>query len=68
MNPCVACINYKWSQSGLVDGADKSIAGLLVALLFGAGANYARAGDKGLGVVLSAIGALQAVAARKATL
>lgn len=30
-------LNYKWSVTGLVDGADRTVAGLLVALLFGAG-------------------------------
>ncbi|PVH94375.1 hypothetical protein DM02DRAFT_572927 [Periconia macrospinosa] len=61
-------LNYKWSQTGLVDGADKAIAGLLVTLFFGAGANYARAGDKGLGFAMSIIGVFQAVAARKGVL
>ena len=32
-------LNYKWSQTGLADTADKTIAGLLITLLFGAGAS-----------------------------
>jgi hypothetical protein len=32
-------MNYKWSQTGLVDLADKTAASLLITLLFGAGAS-----------------------------
>lgn len=32
-------MNYKWSQTGLVDLADKTAASLLVTLLLGAGAS-----------------------------
>lgn len=32
-------LNYKWSQTGLVDMADKTLASLLITLLFGAGAS-----------------------------
>ena len=51
-----------------MDTADKSIAGLLVTLMLGAGANYTRIGDKGPGFLLSIAGILQAVAAKKAAL
>lgn len=61
-------LNYKWSQTGLLDSADKAIAGLLTTLLFAAGANYYRTGDKPTGLLLSLVGVLQAVGAKKAAL
>jgi hypothetical protein len=64
----VGILNYKWSQTGLLDLADKSIAGLIVTLLFGAGSHYYRTGDKATGIILSVVGILQAVGAKKAAL
>ncbi|KAF1963411.1 hypothetical protein CC80DRAFT_432983 [Byssothecium circinans] len=60
-------LNYKWSQTGLLDLADKSIVGLLVTLLFGAGQQYFRSGDKVTALILSIVGVLQGVAAQKAS-
>lgn len=59
-------LNYKWSQTGLVDGPDRAIAGLLTSLLLGFGAKYIKAGDKGTGVILAVIGALQGLGAKGA--
>ncbi|KAF2012343.1 hypothetical protein BU24DRAFT_397412 [Aaosphaeria arxii CBS 175.79] len=61
-------LNYKWSQSALAlaSGPDKAIAALLTALLFGAGANYYRTGDKPTGVLLAIVGALQGWGAKGA--
>ncbi|KAH7115197.1 hypothetical protein B0J11DRAFT_540082 [Dendryphion nanum] len=61
-------LNYKWAQTGLVDTPDKALATLIVTLLFGAGGNYIRTGDKPTGIVLSLVGILQTVAARGASL
>ncbi|KAF2640291.1 hypothetical protein P280DRAFT_401405 [Massarina eburnea CBS 473.64] len=63
----VGLLNYKWSQTGLVDLADKSMAGILVSLLFGAGQHYFRTGDKTTGSVLGLIGILQAIGAKGAS-
>ncbi len=49
-------LNYKWSQTGIYDIYDKSIVGVYVSLLFGAGASYWRSGDKLTAVVLAAVG------------
>ncbi|KAJ4303563.1 hypothetical protein N0V90_002462 [Kalmusia sp. IMI 367209] len=61
-----AILNYKWSQTGLLDMADKSIAGLLVSLLLGAGASYWRVNDRPTALTLFVAGALQAAGARQA--
>ncbi|KAL5410560.1 hypothetical protein PMIN06_006067 [Paraphaeosphaeria minitans] len=60
-------MNYKWSQTGLVDLADKTAASLLITLLFGAGASYWRVKDKPSAGVLLAVGVLQAIGARQAS-
>ncbi|KAF2687855.1 hypothetical protein K458DRAFT_385425 [Lentithecium fluviatile CBS 122367] len=62
----VGILNYKWSQTGLLDIADKSIAGLLTTLLFGAGTSYYRSGDKPTAIILSLVGIIQALGARNA--
>ncbi|KAF2273881.1 uncharacterized protein EI97DRAFT_435528 [Westerdykella ornata] len=56
-----ALLNLKWSHSpiGLVDPLDKAIATLLTTLLFGAGAKYYGAGDRGTGITLAIVGILQ---------
>lgn len=59
-------LNYKWSQTAAFDLADKSIAGLLTTLLFGAGTSYYRSGDKPSAVLLSLLGIIQALGARNA--
>jgi hypothetical protein len=59
-------LNYKWSQTGLLDGPDRVIAGLLTSLLLGFGAKYFQAGDKGTGTLLAVIGALQGLGAKGA--
>ncbi|KAF2656020.1 hypothetical protein K491DRAFT_657277 [Lophiostoma macrostomum CBS 122681] len=64
----MAILNYKWSQTGLVDSADKAIASLLTTLLLGAGTSYYRGGDKPTGVILAVAGALQGWSARQAAL
>ena len=61
-------LNYKWAQTGLVDGADKALVTLIVTLLFGAGGNYIRTGDKPTGLILGIVGILQTIAARGASL
>lgn len=57
-------LNYKWSQTGIYDIYDKSIVGVYVSLLFGAGASYWRSGDKLTAVVLAAVGILQGMGAK----
>ncbi|KAF2800583.1 hypothetical protein K505DRAFT_403926 [Melanomma pulvis-pyrius CBS 109.77] len=64
----VAVLNYKWSSTGLVDGPDKVLAGLVTSLLFGFGANYFRAGDKPTAVTLAIVGVIQALGAKRAAL
>ncbi|KAF2746834.1 hypothetical protein M011DRAFT_424335 [Sporormia fimetaria CBS 119925] len=54
-----AVLNYKYSQTGLLDLADRTVATLLTTLLFGAGAKYFGAGDKGTGITLAVVGILQ---------
>jgi len=61
-------LNYKWSQTGLLDIADKSMAGLLTTLLLGAGTSYYRSGDKPTAIILSLVGIIQALGARNAAL
>ncbi|KAF1979781.1 hypothetical protein BU23DRAFT_594953 [Bimuria novae-zelandiae CBS 107.79] len=58
-------LNYKWSQTGIVDMADKTVAGLLTTLLFGAGASYWSVNDRPTGGLLFVVGALQAFGARQ---
>ena len=60
-------LNYKWAQTGLLDGADKAIASLITSLCVGFGVNYWRTGDRPTAVILSAVGILQAVGARGAS-
>jgi hypothetical protein len=61
-------LNYKWAQTGLVDGADKAIATILTTLLLVAGSYYLKSGNKQTGLILAIIGTLQAISARGATL
>jgi hypothetical protein len=61
-------LNYKWAQTGLVDIYDKSIAGLFVSLLFGAGAAYFNSGDKGTATTLAVVAVLQGLGAKRASL
>merc|ERR1712115_286783 len=64
----LGALNYKWAYAGLVDVADKSIAGLFTALLLGAGTSYARSGDPGTGTILSLFAILQGIGAKRAAL
>ncbi|KIW03951.1 uncharacterized protein PV09_04788 [Verruconis gallopava] len=59
-------LNYKWANTGLVDVFDKSIAGVFVSLLLGAGASYASSGDAGTGVTLAVVALLQGLGAKRA--
>lgn len=61
-------LNYKWAQTGLVDTADKTIAGLLTSLLVGAGVSYFKSGDNATAGILTIIGFLQGLAAKSAAL
>jgi hypothetical protein len=60
-------LNYKWAQTGLLDIFDKSIAGLLVSLLVGAGASYFQSGDKSTAVTLAVVAVLQGLGAKAAS-
>ncbi|KAL1609698.1 hypothetical protein SLS59_001207 [Nothophoma quercina] len=61
-------LNYKWAQTGLLDVYDKSIAGLLVAILVGAAGSYFQSGDKPTATTLAAAAILQGLAAKSASL
>lgn len=61
-------MNYKWAQTGLLDVYDKSIAGLLVAILVGAAGSYFQSGDKPTATTLAAAAILQGLAAKSASL
>jgi len=52
----------------LLDIYDKSIAGLLVAILAGAAANYFQTGDKPSAILLAVVAVLQGFAAKGAAL
>ncbi|KAJ8117121.1 hypothetical protein OPT61_g1597 [Boeremia exigua] len=64
----MAVLNYKWALTGLVDVYDKSIAGLLVAVLVGAAGTYSQSGDKQTGITLAAAAVLQGLATKGAAL
>lgn len=64
----LAVLNYKWAQTGLLDIYDKSIAGLLVAILASAAANYFQTGDKPSATTLAVVAVLQGFAAKGAAL
>jgi hypothetical protein len=64
----VGILNYKWAQTGLLDIYDKSIAGLLVSLLLGAGASYFQSGDKPSATLLTIVAVLQGLGAKSASL
>lgn len=57
-------LNYKWSQTGIYDIYDKSIAAVLVSLLASAGAAYWRGGDKPTATTLALVAVLQGFAVR----
>jgi hypothetical protein len=59
-------LNYKWSQTGLVDTPDKAMAALLLTLLFGFGASYYKGGDRPTGITLAVVGILQGLGVRAA--
>ncbi|KAF2005928.1 hypothetical protein P154DRAFT_456617 [Amniculicola lignicola CBS 123094] len=61
-------LNYKYSQTGLVDLADKTVAGLLTSLCVGAGVHYYRTGDKPTATILWVVALLQGLGAKKAAL
>ncbi|KAF2739489.1 hypothetical protein EJ04DRAFT_508767 [Polyplosphaeria fusca] len=61
-------LNYKWSQTGLVDSADKAIASLITTLLLGAGSYYYKTGDKPTCFLLTLVSILQGIGARNASL
>ncbi|KAF2477825.1 uncharacterized protein BDR25DRAFT_275270 [Lindgomyces ingoldianus] len=64
----IGILNYKWSQTGLVDMSDRLIASLISVLCLGAGVSYYRSGDKPSAVTLSLVAILQGVGARMGTL
>lgn len=57
-------MNYKWSQTGIFDVYDKSIATLLVSLLVGAGASYYKSGDKPTATTLAVVAIVQGLGIR----
>lgn len=57
-------LNYKWAQTGIYDIYDKSIAGLLISLLAGAGAAYYKSGDKPTATTLAVIAIVQGLGVR----
>ncbi|KAH7390713.1 hypothetical protein BKA66DRAFT_568647 [Pyrenochaeta sp. MPI-SDFR-AT-0127] len=59
-------LNYKWAQTGIYDIYDKSIAGILVSLLFSAGAAYYKSGDKPTASTLAVVAILQGLGVRNA--
>ena len=64
----MAILNYKWAQTGLLDIYDKSIAGLLVAILAGAAGSYFQSGDKPTATTLAVVAVLQGLGAKGASL
>ncbi|KAF2631659.1 hypothetical protein BU25DRAFT_488230 [Macroventuria anomochaeta] len=60
----MAILNYKWAQTGLLDVYDKSIAGLLVAILVGAAGSYFQSGDKPTATTLAVLAVLQGLGAK----
>lgn len=64
----LAILNYKWAQTGLLDIYDKSMAGLLVAILVGAAGSYVVSGDKPTGTTLAVVAVLQGLGAKGAAL
>ncbi|OAL52122.1 hypothetical protein IQ07DRAFT_403862 [Pyrenochaeta sp. DS3sAY3a] len=59
-------LNYRWSQTGIYDIYDKSIAGILVSLLLGAGAAYFKSGDKPTATTLAVVAIIQGLGVRNA--
>lgn len=57
-------LNYKWAQTGIYDIYDKSIAGLLISLLVGAGASYWKSGDKPTATTLAVVAIVQGLGVR----
>ncbi|CAO2654326.1 Nn.00g110590.m01.CDS01 [Neocucurbitaria sp. VM-36] len=57
-------LNYKWSQFGIFDIYDKSIAGILISLLAAAGAAYYKSGDKPTATTLALVAILQGLGVR----
>ena len=64
----LAILNLKWAQTGLLDVYDKSLAGLLVAILVGAAGSYVQSGDKPTGTTLAVVAVLQGLGVRGAAL
>jgi len=64
----MAILNYKWAQTGLLDIYDKSIAGLLVAILAGAAGSYFQSGDKPTATTLAVVAVLQGLGAKGVSL
>ncbi|KAJ4383339.1 hypothetical protein N0V86_001386 [Didymella sp. IMI 355093] len=64
----MSILNYKWAQTGLLDIYDKSIAGLLVAILAGAAGSYFQSGDKPTAATLAVVAVLQGLGAKGASL
>ncbi|KAH7410315.1 hypothetical protein DE146DRAFT_752023 [Phaeosphaeria sp. MPI-PUGE-AT-0046c] len=57
-------LNYKWAQTGIYDIYDKSIAGLLISLLAGAGVAYYKSGDKPTATTLAVVAIVQGLGVR----
>jgi len=57
-------LNYKWAQTGIYDIYDKSIAGVLITLLAGAGAAYYKSGDKPTATTLAVVAIIQGLGVR----
>lgn len=57
-------LNYKWALTGIYDIYDKSIAGLILTLLAGAGAAYYKSGDKPTATTLAVVAIVQGLGIR----
>jgi hypothetical protein len=57
-------LNYKWSQTGIYDIYDKSIAGILTGMMAAAGAAYYRSNDRPTAFTLAVVALLQGLGVR----
>ncbi|EMD97045.1 hypothetical protein COCHEDRAFT_1208919 [Bipolaris maydis C5] len=60
----MSILNYKWSQVGVYDIYDKSIAAILTGLLAAAGAAYWKSNDKPTALTLATVAILQGLGVR----
>lgn len=62
--PNPGILNYKWSQEGIYDIYDKSMAWILTSMMAAAGAAYYRSNDRPTAVTLGVVALLQGLGVR----